>query len=230
MGKLQKAHEWYSNKVDAGFNAIGNLKDSTISNIRGGLTTIRGSGSVINEIHKLKKSAGDIGKSFLGGEFKGEKFEGGVLKATKDFLSLHPIEAVKSTGIGLLGAIKNTGKVVVSPIPTGIAAVSAPASKIAKGVKAVGTTIAKPGKYAIQGIGAIASGVKKYFTDTTPPATASSDISAGPAKSAPPPLPDKPKADASMPEDKPEPKEKPAEVRGTPDSSGDKPAEDKLAA
>jgi len=194
MGKIQQIREWHEQNVEKAFTTVGNLKDSVISKIHSGLTTIRedaiGSGSVIKEVGKLRTNLKKIRP----------EMKEGVLSSTKQFVSGHPIEAVKSAWDGLL----STKKAIISPLPIGLAIAATPAIGIVKGAKAVGKTIAVPGKLALQGIGVVTNGVKKYFNDTTPkmPSIDSSE----PVSSAGPATPDLPPRAAEK-HDEPAPQE-----------------------
>jgi len=209
MGKrFEAVRKLQAETAEKIIEGAGKLKESVFSNIQGAYKALRGSGSVMQEFEKAKTAAfsvpGDIDE--------------GCVRTTANLATGRFGTAAKEAIVGTVKTLKDVGKAIAVPFVS---------TTVAMGGKMVGAgkkAVAVPGKVLsavaqgpIKAFGVIKKGVTDFFE--SPPAQTSAPVSVD-THAAPPPLPDRPTADTSMPEDNPETEEKPA----------DKPAEDKLAA
>jgi len=101
------------------------LKAAALNSCRGAIETCKGSGSIKTELLKIKDSCINLPVGMAANN----------LKACSQLLTLQPVKATCTAAKGLTDACKDAAKIMVSPVPTGIAAV--------KGTAKAGITVAK---------------------------------------------------------------------------------------
>lgn len=99
------------------------IKAGTLNTIHNAYSTLRGSGSVMTELGKVKDAYIDLPTGVAGTG----------LKACAELLTVQPINATCTLAKGLTAACGDIAKIVVSPIPTALAA----AGKTLEGAKTV---------------------------------------------------------------------------------------------
>ncbi len=123
------------NKIRAGQEALvekvspEKIKESALSTLHECYDTVRGSGSVMTELGKVKDAYISLPADVVGN----------ALKASAQLLTVQPIKATCTVAKGLKDTCVNMAKIAVSPVPTAIAAAQQSLAK----VKDVGVAVGK---------------------------------------------------------------------------------------
>lgn len=101
------------------------IKTAAVNTCRNAINTCTGSGYITTEIGKLKDACIDLPAGMVAN----------TLKACSQLITLQPVNASCTLAKGLIGACKDSAKIMVSPLPAGIAAVRGTARTAVKAAK-----------------------------------------------------------------------------------------------